>query len=143
MALCNIPSLQSLALTYRTLGGAEQAELEPALYHNTSIKVLDISGNHLNDMECAGLLRDIIRRNKNITTLDLSGNKFAQTAGAVEYIAGGLGSNSTILKIDLSRCGWRDGGVSILAQSLRSRTRRYRNSHIYGCRRASRNDGTE
>jgi hypothetical protein len=35
VALCNIPSLHSLALTERTMGSAGLAELVPALYHNT------------------------------------------------------------------------------------------------------------
>jgi hypothetical protein len=35
VALCNIPSLQSLILTDGTLERAELAELAPALYHNT------------------------------------------------------------------------------------------------------------
>jgi Ran GTPase-activating protein (RanGAP) involved in mRNA processing and transport len=120
LALCNIPSLQSLVRTFSTLGSAELAELAPALYHNTSIKVLDIGRNYLNGMESATLLRDILRRNKTITTLGLSDNAFGQTPGAVECIADGLGSNSTLLNIDLSDCFLGDGGVSILAQSLGS-----------------------
>jgi Ran GTPase-activating protein (RanGAP) involved in mRNA processing and transport len=118
MALCNTPSLQALALTHSNLGNADLAELAPALYHNTSIKVLDLSGNRFNDMECARLLRDIIRCNKTITALDLSGNPFGLIEGAVECIADGLGSNLTVLKINLSNCHLRDDDVSMLAQRL-------------------------
>jgi Ran GTPase-activating protein (RanGAP) involved in mRNA processing and transport len=121
VALCNIPSLHSLVLSCRTLGSAGLAELAPVLYHNTSIKLLDISNSDLNDLMSAELLRDILRSNKTITTLDLSGIHFGQTTGAVEFIADGLGSNSTLLKIDLSYCGLGDGGVSTLAQALGSR----------------------
>jgi Ran GTPase-activating protein (RanGAP) involved in mRNA processing and transport len=121
LALCNIPSLQSLDLTLSTLRSAELAEIAPALYRNTSIKVLDIGWNHLNGMESAALLRDILRSNKTMTALDLSGNRFGQTTGAVEYIADGLGSNSTLLKIYLSDCALRDDGVFTLAQTLCSR----------------------
>jgi hypothetical protein len=64
MALCNIPTLQSLVLSKETLRSAALAELAPALYHNTSIKVLDISGNLLDDMVSAEILRDILRHNK-------------------------------------------------------------------------------
>jgi Leucine-rich repeat (LRR) protein len=117
-ALCSTPSLQALALSFCNLGSAELAELAPALYHNTSIKVLDISGNNLNDMECAGLLRDIIRCNKTIAALDLSRNTFGEMTGTVECIADGMGSNSTVLEIDLSNCHLGDGGVSALAQRL-------------------------
>jgi hypothetical protein len=42
MVLCNTPSLQTLVLTGRTLESAELAELAPALYRNTSIKVLNL-----------------------------------------------------------------------------------------------------
>jgi hypothetical protein len=68
LVLCSISSLQSLALTDCILGRAELAELAPALYRNTSIKVLDISWNCLNDMESAEILRDILGSNKTITT---------------------------------------------------------------------------
>jgi Ran GTPase-activating protein (RanGAP) involved in mRNA processing and transport len=122
MALCNTPSLQSLVLTYGTLGNAELAGLAPLLYHNTSIKVLDLSGNNLDVVESADVvLQDVIRTNKTITTLNLSGNAFGQTAGAVNCIAEGLSSNPTILKIDLSRCYLIDGDVTTLARNLGSR----------------------
>jgi Ran GTPase-activating protein (RanGAP) involved in mRNA processing and transport len=121
IALCNMPSLQSLDLSLNHLGSTELAELAPALYHNTSIKVLDMSDNDLIDMESAELLRDIISSNKTIAALDLSGNTFGETAGAVDCIADGLGSNSTLLKIDLSDCALGDEGVFILAESLCSR----------------------
>jgi Ran GTPase-activating protein (RanGAP) involved in mRNA processing and transport len=122
MALCSTPSLHTLVLKSRTLGSAELAELAPALYHNTSIKVLDISDNNLNDMDSAVIFGDILRHNKTMTALDLSGNNFGRTAGAVEYIAYGLESNSTLMKIDLSWCALGDEVVSILAQSPCYRT---------------------
>jgi hypothetical protein len=67
MALCNLRSLQTLVLIHNYLESAGLAELAPALYHNTSIEVLEISWNDLNDMDSARLLRDIIRNNKTIT----------------------------------------------------------------------------
>jgi Leucine-rich repeat (LRR) protein len=121
LALCNMPSLQSLDLANNDLASAGLAELAPALYRNASIKVLDISRNSFWDVESAGLLRDILRSNKTIITLDLSANTFGQTTGAVECIADGLGSNSTLVKIDLSFCDLRGDGVSSLAQKLSSR----------------------
>jgi Ran GTPase-activating protein (RanGAP) involved in mRNA processing and transport len=120
-ALCMIPSLQSLDLSYTDLGSDELAELAPALYRNTSIKVLDLSGNILSSMESVELLRGIMRRNKSITTLDLSWNTFGETTGAVKSIADGLDSNSRLLKINLSSCRLRDDGVCILMQTLGSR----------------------
>jgi Ran GTPase-activating protein (RanGAP) involved in mRNA processing and transport len=122
IALCNIPNLQSLALTDSTVGRAELTEIAPALYHNTSIKVLNMSMNDLNDMDSADLFRGILLTNKTMTSLDLSGNGFGQTTGVVECIADGLGSNSTLLKINLSRCGLGDDDCSVLAQTLGSRS---------------------
>jgi hypothetical protein len=121
MALRNMPSLQSLALARSNFGSAGLEELASALYHNTSIEVLDVSVNRLDGMESAEILRDILRSNKTITTLNLSGNSFGRTPGAVERIADGLGSNSTLLKIDFSSCSLEDDGVSTLAQTLGSR----------------------
>jgi Ran GTPase-activating protein (RanGAP) involved in mRNA processing and transport len=121
MALCSTLRLQTLALTDGTLRSAELVELAPALYHNTSIKVLDISRNDLSEIDSAEILRDILRLNKTMTALDLSRNAFGQTTGAVECIAEGLGSNSTLLKIDLPSCALGDGGLSTLAQTLGSR----------------------
>jgi Ran GTPase-activating protein (RanGAP) involved in mRNA processing and transport len=97
------------------------AELAPALYRNTSIKVLDLLENNLIDMESAEILRDMLRSNKTMTTLDLSLNEFGDTPGAVDCIADGLGSNSTLLKIKLSSCRLGDEDVSMLAQTLGSR----------------------
>jgi hypothetical protein len=121
MALRSIPSLHSLVLNDGALGSAELAELAPALYHNMSIKVLDISWNDLNDYGSARLLRDILHRNKTMTNLDLSNNTFGRSPGAVECIADGLDSNSTLLKIDLIWCALGDVGASTLAQTLGSR----------------------
>jgi hypothetical protein len=117
MVLRNTPSLQTLVLKGMTLGNAELAKLA----NNTSIKVLDMSHNGLGGIESARLLRDILRRNKTMTALDLSLNGFGETPGAVECIADGLGSNSKLMEIDLSDCTLRDDGVSILAQTLGSR----------------------
>jgi hypothetical protein len=121
VALCNIPSLQSLVLRYNDIESTGLTELAPALYHNTSIKMLDMQGNGLIGMDSAEIFRDILRSNKTRTALDLSFNQFGETTGAVECIADGLGSNSTLLKIDLTGCALGDDGVSILAQNLGSR----------------------
>jgi hypothetical protein len=121
LLLCNTTSVQSLVLKYGSLGSAELAELAPALHCNTSIKVLDMSYNALGGMEAAEIVGGIIRHNKTMTTLTLSGNSIGRTTGAVECITDGLGSNSTLLKINLSCCGFRNGSISTLAQILGSR----------------------
>jgi hypothetical protein len=121
MVLRNTSSLQTLVLTDGTLGGAELAEVAPALYRNASIEMLDMSNNSLNDMVSAEILRDIIRRSKILTTLDLSRNYFGQTTGAVECIVDGLDCNSTLRKIRLSYCILRDVAVTTLIRNLCSR----------------------
>jgi Ran GTPase-activating protein (RanGAP) involved in mRNA processing and transport len=121
MLLCNSSSLHTLFLKDNTLGITGLAELAPALCRNTSIRVLDISGNDLNTLESAEILRDVLRSNKTMTAINLSGNRFGETIGAVERIADGLGSNSTLQKIDLSSCALGNNGVSILTQTLGSR----------------------
>jgi Ran GTPase-activating protein (RanGAP) involved in mRNA processing and transport len=69
-------------------------------------------------MDSSEILRDILRSNKTMTALDLAWNEFGRTTGTVECIADGLGSNSTLLKIDLSSCALGDDGVSSLARIL-------------------------
>jgi Ran GTPase-activating protein (RanGAP) involved in mRNA processing and transport len=49
------------------------------------------------------------------------GNSFGRIAGAVDCIADGLGSNSTLMEIDLSHCDLGYVGVSTLMQNFRSR----------------------
>ena len=56
-----------------------------------------------------------------MATLGLSGNTFGRTIEAVECITDGLGSNSSLLEIDLSSCRWRSEGVFILVQTTCSR----------------------
>jgi Ran GTPase-activating protein (RanGAP) involved in mRNA processing and transport len=104
VAVCTIPSLQSLVLTDNTLGSAELAELAPALYHNTSIKVLDIRWNDLSGIESARLLRDTFAATRLRPTLICLGMN--------------LGKRPAPL---IALCHLGDGGVSILTQSLRSR----------------------
>ncbi len=74
--LYKIPSLQCLVLRDSTVGSGKLTGLAKALYRNTSIKELNISSNSLNDMKSADIIRDILRTNKTITTLDLSYNPF-------------------------------------------------------------------
>jgi Ran GTPase-activating protein (RanGAP) involved in mRNA processing and transport len=120
MTLCKMSSLHTLVLKRNELGSARLASLAPALYHNTSIQVLDLSWNKLDDVKSARLLSDILFRNKTITSLDLSGNKFGYTAGAVDCIAEGLSGNSTLLEIHFSCCELWDAGAFTLAEKLGS-----------------------
>jgi hypothetical protein len=91
MVLRNMPSLYTLVLKDRTLGSTE-TELVPALCHNTSIKMLDMSGNGLSDIDSAKRLRDIIRRNKSMIALNLSGKNVGKRQALSSVLPRGWGA---------------------------------------------------
>jgi hypothetical protein len=110
--------LQSLDLISSALGSAGLAEIAPVLYRNTSIKTLDLSENRLDNIESANVLRELIRRNKTITSLCIAHNAFGRNAAVVRSIFDGVRSNSTLQKLDLSTCGLDDMGIAVLAKAL-------------------------
>jgi Ran GTPase-activating protein (RanGAP) involved in mRNA processing and transport len=114
-------ALESLDLTFSALGSAGLAEISLVLYRNTSIKVLDLTCNGLDDIESANVLRELIRRNKTITSLCIARNHFGRNAAAVRSIADGVRSNTTLQQLDLSFCRLDDQGISILADALATR----------------------
>jgi Ran GTPase-activating protein (RanGAP) involved in mRNA processing and transport len=111
-------TLQYLSLHYNRLLSAGLAEIAPALYHNTSIKSLDLSRNSLDEIESANLLRELIRRNKTITSLSLAKNAFGRNSTATGIILEGLRSNTALQHLDLGSCELDDHGISILANAL-------------------------
>jgi Ran GTPase-activating protein (RanGAP) involved in mRNA processing and transport len=113
--------LQSLDLDSSALGSAGLAEIAPALYRNTSIRSLDLSSNSLHDIESANVLRELIRRNKTITSLCAAYNTFGRNAAAARSIIEGVRSNTTIQQLDLSGCGLDDQCISLLANALFTR----------------------
>jgi Ran GTPase-activating protein (RanGAP) involved in mRNA processing and transport len=134
--LCNVlrsnPHLQSLGLSRTHLLNTCLVELAPALYHNVSIKELDLSRNDFESKASATLIRNILRRNKGITKLDLTGNEFGGTPGAVQCIADGLASNATLIEIVLADTRLDDDGLSIMAERLWPQNRTLRNLAIVG-----------
>lgn len=116
-------SLESFVLQSGFLPTADLAEISPSLCRHEFIKSLDVSQNHLDNFESVSLLRDVLRSNKTITKLDVSGNGFGRVSGAVICIADGIGSNTALLEINLAACVLDGSGVSIIAQSLGSRNR--------------------
>jgi hypothetical protein len=58
--------------------------------------------------------------------------EYGQATGAGECIADGVGSNSTLLKIDLSSCALRDEDVSIQEETLGSRNTTLQNLTLDG-----------
>jgi hypothetical protein len=111
-------ALQSLDLTSSALGSAGLAESAPALYRNTSIKSLDPSQNGLDNIESADVLRELIRRNKMITSFCLASNAFGLNPAATRSIAEGLRSNTALQQLGLINCKLDDHGISILAKAL-------------------------
>jgi Ran GTPase-activating protein (RanGAP) involved in mRNA processing and transport len=111
-------SLQSLDLTSSGLRSAGLAQIAPVLYRNTSIKALDLKKNGLHDIESANVLRELVRRNKTITTLCIARTVFGRNAAAVRSIADGVRSNTALQQFDLSWCGLDDQGISVLANAL-------------------------
>jgi Ran GTPase-activating protein (RanGAP) involved in mRNA processing and transport len=114
-------ALESLDLTASTLWNAGLAEIAPVLYRNTSIKSLDLSYTGLDDIESANVLRELIRRNKTITSLCIARNAFGRNAAAVRSIVEGVRSNRTLQQVDLSGCALADRGISVLANALVAR----------------------
>jgi Ran GTPase-activating protein (RanGAP) involved in mRNA processing and transport len=110
--------LQSLDLGSSGLGSAGLAEIAPVLYRNTSIKTLYLANNGLDDTKSANVLRELIRRNKTITSLGIAHNAFGHNAAAVQSIADGVRINTTLQQLDLGRCGLDDQGISVLANAL-------------------------
>jgi Ran GTPase-activating protein (RanGAP) involved in mRNA processing and transport len=117
-ALRQNTALQSLDLESSALGSAGLAEIAPALYRNTSIKTLDLANNGLDDIESANVLRELLRRNKTITSLGLFDNTFGLNAAAARNIFEGVHSNTALQQLYLRGCGLGDRGVSILANAL-------------------------
>jgi Ran GTPase-activating protein (RanGAP) involved in mRNA processing and transport len=114
-------ALQHLDLDWSALGNAGLAEIAPALYRNTSIKSLDLSDNGLDDIESANVLRELIRRNKSITSLCFAYNSFGRNAAAARSILEGVRSNTALQQLGLHACGLGDQGISLLVNALVAR----------------------
>jgi Ran GTPase-activating protein (RanGAP) involved in mRNA processing and transport len=110
--------LEDLNLSKCALGSTGLAEIAPVLYRNTSIKCLAVSYNGLDDLASANSMRELLRRNKTITRLNMDWNDFGGNVAAVRCIADGLRSNKTLQLLDISYCRLGDDDLVILAQSL-------------------------
>jgi Ran GTPase-activating protein (RanGAP) involved in mRNA processing and transport len=116
--VCRNTALHSLDLTSSALGSAGLAEIAPALYRNTSIETLDLTRNGLDDIKSANVLRELIRRNKTITSLSIADNAFGRSATAVRSISEGVRSNTALQQLDLTMCRLNDLGFSVLVNAL-------------------------
>jgi hypothetical protein len=111
-------ALESLDLRSSALGSAGLVEIIPVLYRNTSINALDLTNNDLDNIESVNVLRELIRRNKTITSLCIDRNTFGRNAAAVRSIADGVRSHTTLQQLDLSTCELDDQDISVLANAL-------------------------
>jgi hypothetical protein len=111
-------ALQHLNLRGNLLRNAGLAEIVPALYRNTSIKSLDLAFNGLDTIESTNVLRELLRRNKTITSLCIGGNAFGRNAAAARSILEGVRSNTSLQQLDLQHCGLDARNVSVLANAL-------------------------
>jgi Ran GTPase-activating protein (RanGAP) involved in mRNA processing and transport len=114
-------TLQSLDLSSCALGSAGLAGIALGLYHNTSIRILNLSRNGLKDFVSACVLGELLRCGKTITSLCLSSNTFGSNAAATQSIFEGLRSNTALQQFYLEACGLGDQGISILASALANR----------------------
>jgi hypothetical protein len=111
-------ALQCLDLTSSGLESTGLEEIASVLYRNTSIKTLDLSYNGLGGIETANVLRELLRRNKTITSLSIARCVFGESVAAVRSFADGVLCNTTLQKLDLSVCHLGDEGISFLANAL-------------------------
>jgi Ran GTPase-activating protein (RanGAP) involved in mRNA processing and transport len=114
-------ALQYLVLTGCALGNANLADIASGLYHHASVKSLDLSCTGLEDIESANILRELIRRNKTITSLCVAGNPFGRNADAIRSLLEGVRSNTALQQLNLSGCKLDDQGLSALANALATR----------------------
>jgi hypothetical protein len=115
--------LQHLNGSGTGLGSAGLAEITAGLYRNTTLKFLDLSDNDLGDLTSAKTLKDLLRRNKCLTTLHIKNIPFGSTVGTVECITQGLRESRSLQTINLSNCMLGDRGISALANGLGSRNK--------------------
>jgi Ran GTPase-activating protein (RanGAP) involved in mRNA processing and transport len=114
-------TIQHLILRGNHLRNTGLSEIASGLYRNTSIKSLDLSYNGLDDVESANVLRELIRRNKTITSLCIADNAFGRSDAAARSIVEGVSSNTVLQQLDLGRCGLVDQDISVLANALGTR----------------------
>jgi Ran GTPase-activating protein (RanGAP) involved in mRNA processing and transport len=107
--------LQDLTLTGGALGTKGLASV---LSRNTSIQVLDISDNGLDDPASANALQQLLRQNKAITRLCVDRNTFGRTVAVVRCISDGFRANTTLQVLGLAYCELDNEGISILVVSL-------------------------
>ena len=119
MLSCN-KSLTELNVSWCHIPEAELREIARGLFHNTALKKLDISHNHLG-MEGSLALAEMLSCNKSLTELTIGRSRPIPEAELREIARGllqntslqtlGLGGNSTALEAEIKRLN-RSGNVT-------------------------------
>ena len=102
-------------IMFSLIGDAGALALAQALYHNSTLKELDLSNNSISDAG-AVTLAQALHHNSTLKELCLSNNSISD-AGAVA-LAQALHHNATLKELDLSNNSISDAGAVTLAQAL-------------------------
>lgn len=86
------------------------------LSENTTVKVLDLSGNKIGGNGGLKALAKVLATNKTIEHLFLANNKF--TTKDLGYLVDVLEQNETLTILSLQNCGIKDDGAGKLAEGL-------------------------
>ena len=103
-------------LTNKKISDAGVTALAQALYHNSTLEVLDLSNNSISDVGTTAVAQ-VLHHNSTLLQLDLSNNSVSD-AGTTA-VAQALRYNSTLWKLNLSNNSLSDAGVTAVAQALR------------------------
>ena len=114
--------LKQLILNENHCIGDEGAhELALALCHNSTLEVLSLKSCGVGQAGAERFATPLSSQNTSLKVLNLCGNVDIGD-NAVEMIARGLKSNSSLQQLDLSSCGVTDEGCDHLADALSSNT---------------------
>ncbi|XP_057681145.1 leucine-rich repeat-containing protein 45 [Corythoichthys intestinalis] len=107
-----------LSLSDCMLGDEGAKALLAGLFHNTSLKVLDLKGNNLKSSG-AEILGKLLARNNTLIRLVLDWNALGVWDEAFTIFCEGLGSNSALTHLDLRNNQINHHGMLALAQALK------------------------
>ncbi|XP_078381248.1 NACHT, LRR and PYD domains-containing protein 3-like [Oculina patagonica] len=107
------------ALRLRRITGTGAVVLAKALKGNSSLTVLNLSGNNIGDHGATGLA-GALRKNASLRELNLFGNNIGDVGAT--GLAGALDENSSLTWLDLSANKIGDDGTTGLARALQENT---------------------
>ncbi|CUG94237.1 leucine-rich repeat protein, putative [Bodo saltans] len=115
-------TLPEASSSHQLITDAAVSVLHPLLLRNRYLVSLEISHGDLTDTS-AGLLGEFLAFTRTLQVLDLRGNQRLCKRGAARFIAKGLGSNKSIMSLNLSYTGVdTEGGCEIANALLHNRS---------------------